>query len=348
MLVSDPTRGANLSRGGAAALGIALLTILAVLLLRANGSAGEPIDGSVQASLIEAVRHGGDFYPVASDFARAGASIGGMTRLPLPSLSLVLARVPLAVGVLMLWGLAAGTLYAWAAALSDALAARNARTVALLLLFLGMSASLDPARVEARELWAGLLVALSLARWRPERALESVALGLAAALVADLAGVYLLAMALVAAGGGRREAFGWAAAAAIYGLVLLLHAHASPALPAIPGAHWGPVHAAPAWLAALAASSALGVLPLALAVPLLALSAIGWLLWASPRGTRGAAVLAAFTALAWVAPPDRTAGIALITAPLWPLGLLFVPDGLRGIAGTVLDKRRITVTRVVR
>ncbi|MCE3544266.1 hypothetical protein LXJ56_29245, partial [Escherichia coli] len=88
--------------------------------------------------------------------------------------------------------------------------------IALTLLAGGMMAFVQTDLAPFHEIWAGLLIALSLGVWKPGRWLPAVAFGLAAALIRETAGLYLLLMGGIALVERRpREAAGWAVAAAV-------------------------------------------------------------------------------------------------------------------------------------
>ena len=98
----------------------------------------------------------------------------------------------------------------------------------------------------------------------------------------------------------------------------------------------------------MALSTALRLLPMALAALLVTLSLFGWIGWRDQAAGRVAGTLAAFgLAIALFARPD-TFYWALMVAPLSLIGLAFAPDGLRDLFRQALDRRRITVTKVVR
>jgi hypothetical protein len=99
---------------------------------------------------------------------------------------------------------------------------------------------------------------------------------------------------------------------------------------------------------AIAASTALMVLPLLLATPLVGLAVIGWAGWRDPAGARGVAIMVAYAALIGLAARPDTFYWAMMVAPLVLLGLVFVPDAIGDLFHRALDRRRITVTRLSR
>ncbi len=87
-----------------------------------------------------------------------------------------------------------------------------------------------------------------------------------------------------------------------------------------------------------------GVLPVVIAIPLGLLAR-----WAGRiggnRGARAGITLAAYALFGLI-----TGGLAfaLVVAPLLFLGVVFAPDAVRELIAAARDRRRITVTRVVR
>src|SRR5579863_6075192 len=138
------------------------------------------------------------------------------------------------------------------------------------------------------EVWAGELIGLSLALRSRERWVPSLGVGLAAALVRELALVYLVAMLSMALVSRRwREAMGWAVAIAVVAGVLALHAHAVASL-----IRSGPVNG---WidfggsdfvLATFRANPAALMIPPAAMIVVAPASIIGLWVWRHPAATR--------------------------------------------------------------
>ena len=349
--VSQPT--ARLILAALALLLLLSLTALAVPDPTGPAPTGGMTDLQLYSGIIETMRNGGSYYATAAEALRLGHyPLRPFVTFRLPTLAVVEAWLPAPVTVAMLYLLAAGVVVAWYIRLHAALRRPLAVWSAILLLAGGCIACWQAALAPFHEVWAGLLIALSLARHRPARWIESVGWGLAAVLIRETAALYLLVMAALAwRDGARRETFGWVVALAVFAVVLVAHAHAvgqvvTAADPASPG--WagllGPGFAVRSWQAA----TALSLLPLLLAAPLVALALAGWTAWAEPVATRVAATLFAYAALLATAGRSDTFYWGLLGAPLLLLGLAFLPDGLRDLGAAVLDRRRIVVRRVTR
>ncbi|WP_375380964.1 hypothetical protein [uncultured Sphingomonas sp.] len=345
--LASPGRFAGLGRRSAQAWLAIVAVLMLVALIAARAPTADPIDAAVDSALADGVRHGGDFYAVATDTAQGSGLPASVRTIPLPTLSVIegQAPAPLASAAMML--LAVLVVLAWYAGFGDRLTGRRARAGALLLMLLGMAITLRPALVAVPEGWAGLLVALSLARAAPGRTVEPAALGLAATMLTPAALPYALVMLLAAwRTRSRQAAAGWAVVILAGVVAVALNARALGIV--VPA---GADHAAPdglgvyASLASFGWATGLRALPSGLALPLVVLAIAGW---ATRREPVALSVLALIVLEAALIAALEAPNAALIVAPLLPLGLLAVPDALRALSTAALDRRRITVTRVER
>jgi len=359
----QPSRFAALSRGRARLawlalllLALASLTALAVPSLTGDGdAAGHTADRMTDIGLYERVvasMKGGDpYYVAASDAMRAGGyPLHPFVTMRLPALAALEAALPGWASVALLLALATLTAFAWASRIGITLTGLFPRAVMMMLLAASMLAFFQPGLVLFHEVWAGLLVALSLALRRPGRALEAIALGLAAMLIRETAALYALVMLVFAWREDRRgEALGWGVALLLFGGVLALHAHAvagvtGPLDPQSPG--WAAFNGPGFFIRALLTSTALQTLPVAAGAILVALALVGWASWDDALGLRMFALLIAYgTLIALFARLDNFYW-ALMIAPVSLVGLVFVPDALADLWHRALDRRRITVTTV--
>ncbi len=296
---------------------------------RAAPGLGGSGDGELYRRTIQDVAHGESYYAAAAkELRRGGFPLRPFMTLRPPLLAVALAKLPgvaARAGALAL--LATACFAAWAWRLRDLAAAQPWRYgAALLLLLSGIGPAFAPSAYLFHESWAALLIALSLALYRPQLWGVSLALGLAAALVRELAAAYLLAMAVLALLEGRRpQAAAWVAALCMFAAALAVHAAAVAGVTSLadlrsPGwlglggwpfvlrvARWNVVLlAAPTGLAALAVPPAL----------------LGLACRPGDLGRRVAAVVLGYAgAFCIVGRPDN-AYWGLMIAPLWPLGLL--------------------------
>jgi hypothetical protein len=250
-----------------------------------------------------------------------------------PALSFVLAALRTeTLRRLAVAALALCTLAAWWARLARDGVQPLARAFDVIALATGALFAVAPQAPYMHEAWAGLLISLSLALRRQDRFGLAVAVGLAAALIRELAAPYLVVMATTALlGRHRREAAAWVLALALFAAALALHAHMVDAL-VLPYDHAGAgwlklsgwpfvLHAAQ-WNAVLAAAPAWVT---ALAVPAALAGAANW---TTSLGRRLAAVLVAYVlAFAVIGRPENFYW-GLMFAPLLPLGFARACRGL--------------------
>ncbi|MCU6453204.1 hypothetical protein LPN01_03845 [Sphingomonas sp. A2-49] len=363
--LARPSRFAGAApRDAWAALAALALLLVATLLVfatpvppaatRAPADRGDDqADVMLYETIVANVRHGGNYYAVAADAMRSGNyPLKPFVTFRLPTLAMVQATLPHALVVALLYLLAAAVAVAWYARLAPAFARPPPRIVAMALLAGGLMAFVQRDLIAFHEIWAGLFVALSLAVYRPDAWLPAVAFGLAAALIRETAGLYLALMATLAVAGGlRREALGWVVAGTVLALALACHAHGvaevvRPLDPVSPG--WSGRLGFGFFVRTMTLSTALVLAPLWLAAPLVGLALFGWAAWADPLGLRVLVLLAAYAAVLSVFGRLDTFYWGLLVAPVLLVGLAFVPDGLRDLFAAALDKRRITVKRIVR
>jgi hypothetical protein len=349
LLLAMPTRAATLARPAARWwLALILLVTLALLAM-----AAPPIEGGAallrDAGLVERLRHGGGFYPIAADTLRSGGeSLRPALAFPLPALPVILAAIPPIVAVAMAILLAAVVAMAWQARLVAVCGGMAGQIMLLVLLLAGLVPAGQPGLTTVPEMWAGLLIALSLVRRRPGRWAEAAGFALAAALTAGVAALYLVVMAACAwAEGYGREAAGWLAALVLLVMVLGFHLHGVAGV-LHPLDMAGELAGSAGWtagFATVAAATAALVLPASIGAALVLLGMIGWAAWRDPLAIRAGATIAVVLAMLATGMPAMG---GLLVAPVALVGLVFIADLLRDLVAGALDNRRITVRRSVR
>ncbi len=365
--LTAPSRFAALPHGQARivlavliALLLLSLTVLGVPILTPDeavgaGGAGasRQTDIAVYGSIVDAVAHGEDYYRAAADALRTGSyPLRPFLTFRLPGLAMVQGALPAAVTLALLYALAAAVAFIWYRRLGEALASIPARILALFLLAAGMLAFVQPALIAFHEIWAGLLVALSLALRRPGRWVEAAAIACIAMLIRETAALYVVLMAAIAfAEGNRREAAGWAAALGVFVVTLAAHAVAvhgvtGPLDAASPG--WAGMHGFGLFVRAMTLATGLQLVPMIAAAVLVVLALFGWASWRDPLGLRAAALFASYAVIISLFARLDTFYWGLLIAPAFLIGLAFVPDGLRDLWARALDRRRVRVQRVER
>ncbi|GAA0730651.1 DUF2079 domain-containing protein [Sphingomonas japonica] len=356
--LARPTRFARLSprTALAAVFVVAMLLAIAVatadidMTASASVGAGDMTDLILYQTIIEGVRVGDNYYPVAVDALRAGSfPLRPFLTFRLPTLAVMLATLSPVIVPLLQWALAAAVAGAWLWRLRPALPRPPARIVAAILIAGGMVVFVDSDLAAFHELWAAMLVALSLALRRQDRWIEAVAFALMAMLVRETAALFVVIMgALAWLEGARREAAGWGAALAVFAIVIGFHAAAvgavtSPLDAASPG--WSGLHGFGLFVRSVTLATALQALPLALAAMLVALALLGWAAWDDPIALRALATFSGYAALIGVFGRIDTFYWGLMVAPILLVGLVFVPDAARDLARRALDRRRVRVVR---
>lgn len=361
--LAEPSRFAEVSRTrariAAALLGLLLLTCLTSLTAPSPPAAGTGTESAADdqrdiilyETIVDAIRHGGSYYPTAAEALRVGNyPLRPFITMRMPGLAMAQAHLPHAMVLALLYALVLAVALAWYARFRDALTDWPARAVAMALLAGGLMAFVQADLWAFHELWAGLLIALSLALRREGRWIEAVATGLLAALIRETTALYLVIMAVAAwRDHQRREAFGWTAALAILAIALIAHAFAvarvvGPLDPASPG--WSGMLGIGFFINAISVSTALSLAPVWLAAIFAGLALFGWTAWRDPLAMRVLLVIAAYAALLALFARADTFYWVLLIAPIFLVGLVFVPDGLRDLAARALDRRRVRVQRV--
>jgi hypothetical protein len=349
LLLAVPTRAAGLPRLPAPLWLAAILVATLALLVTAAPAIQADTVLVRDAGLVERLRHGDDFYSVAADTLRSGGeSLRPAIAFPLPAIPVIVATLPPIVAVAMMILLAAVVAMAWQARLAALCSGAAGQVALLVLLIAGLMPAGRPELTTVPETWAGLLIALSLARRRPGRWMEAAGFGLAAALMTGAAAFYPIVMAACAwREGYGREATGWVVTMLLLVVVLAFHLHGVTGVLHPLDIAGDPIGAAgwSAGFATVAAATAAMLLPASIGAVLVLLAAIGWAAWRDPLAIRVGATIG--TVLLILATGVPAMG-GLLVAPVALVGLVFLPDLLRDLIAAALDNRRITVRRSVR
>ncbi len=334
---------------------VLLVGVMAALVLAAAARPGVAADppavvaaGDSDIDLYRAVAarvgRGEDYYAVAAaehrarDYPMAPAAV-----VREPTQALLLAAVPQPVAWALLLALAGGALFALWRALDVAGVSARGRLWGLVPLAGGVATAGVPTAIYMHEMWAALLIALSLAVRRPDRWLLPLALGLAACLFRELAAPYLLAMAACALLERRwREAAGWAVGLAVFAGLFAAHLAlvaaqqragdvASPGWLGLGG--WSFVVATARWDAYLASP------PAWLVAAAICLSLLGLVGRRDPLAARAGLILAGYLAAFAVVGRHDNVYWGLLYAPILPLGIVFAPAALRDLARVLVAGR---------
>lgn len=364
--LATPSRFARWSSGHArAVLGIAL-ALMALCLLSpeyrtpAAEAAPSPVieiadsDLGLYDAIAERIRHGGHYYQVATQEmrARVGYPLRPFVTVRPPLLAEIQATLPRWAAHGLLYLLTVAVALAWIGRITDAFPDGAARIIAALLLGGGLFTAIQPFLFPSHELWAALLIALSLGVRRPGRWVEAAALALAAMLIRELAALYAVIMLAFAwVEGERRESIGWGVVLAIFAAAVAAHAWAVSQVTGpldLASDGWTGLNGVWFFVQTVRHATVLEAFPYLVAIPLVPLALIGWASWRDPAGARAFATFAGYGLLIALAARLNNFYWGLMIAPVFLLGLAFAPDGVRDLWRAATNHRRITVTRVQR
>lgn len=350
-----PTRYADWPRAAAATLlSLLVLAMAGGALLRPTGINAEngPVkidrDGGTDRRLYERIvgemRAGGGYYAVTAPALREGNyPLKPFVAFRLPTLATMLAVFPPFLSYGLMLALIVSVLVAWTVRLRPAFVRPTPVAIGALLLAGGVAVAAQPAMIVFHEIWAALLIALSLALRRDGRWWAAVAAGLAAVLIRETALPYLLAMAALALlFGFRREALAWIGAVAIFIMALGLHAAAVAAVtlpgdPTSPG--WNALGGWRFFLSAMRLTTPLTLFPLWASALLIPLALLGWGAWKSVTALRVLAVLCGYATMLMIFGRPDNFYWGLMIAPLLLVGLVFAPAALRDLAAAASRPR---------
>lgn len=287
------------------------------------------------------VRAGRPYYAAAIEAQRKHHyPVRPFFTVRLPTLSWLVAGLsPMGAQALLLL-LAVVTVKAWSDRMAwNAHASRGQMAIRIGLIVCGIAPALIASGMWFTEVWAGLLIALSLALRTPDRWWPSVAVALVAVLLRELSLPYLLAMGLLALfDGRRREAIGWGGAVAVFAVVFAAHAHGVLALTqagdlASPG--WNGRGGWALFVSSCMEMTLLTLLPALVVAALLPLSLFGMAAWKTPLALRTLVTLCGYTLLiALFARPDNHYWVWMIN-PILLLGLLIVPNAMADLVRSI-------------
>lgn len=211
------------------------------------------------------------------------------------------------------------------------------------LLFLGAAVPFTAeVYVYFHEVWAGLLIALSLALYAPKKWGGSLALGFLATCVRETGALYLVVMAGAALFEKKKfEAAAWTAAIVLFIGVMLLHAHMlAPYLRSddMTSAGWLRFGGMPFFLSTARWNAVLLLAPSWVVVVVVPLMLLGAASWPGRTGRRLAAVCLGYSLIFLVLGRPNNSYWGLIVAPLMGISLLMTPGVLFRLTAGVRNK----------
>ena len=283
--------------------------------------------------IIAGLRDGESYYSVAArELRQGGYPLRPFVAFRPPLLAELLAHMSPLAGLLLLRALVVATMLAWAPRLRAATSSPAAWTIACLLLASGVALFGQTRYMVLHEIWAGLLVALSLALRTPRRWLAAAMIGLLALLMRELALPYVVVMAAMALYERKRlEAAGWTGAIVLFAIATGFHAVAAgSAATALDRASPGWAYHG-GWSFFLTATWLTGVLksaPYVAVAALTPLALLGWAGWRQPIAARAFSTFIAYAGMLMLFGRPDNFYWALMFTPLLLVGLTFAPRSL--------------------
>jgi hypothetical protein len=306
----------------------------------AEGARGADVD--FYGRVVERLAAGENYYAfIVAEQRQAGYPVRPGLTVRLPTLAIMQAALsPLGTRLAAL-GLLLAVLAAWWRRLSGQPVPQ--RLAACAAVFAGSALTLNPEYLPVHELWAGLLIALALALYRPpgegpRRPADWLPALLCAALALAIREhalpFALLLTALAWWRGSRAETLAWTALVALFLLALMAHLQtiAPQVLPGdLPSPSWLTFRGLAGVISPVVLSTGLHPLPHWLAGPLVVLAFAGWIGWNAPTGRLGAVLFLGYAMLFAVAGRASNFYWGLLLAPGLFLGLAFAPAAVKSL-----------------
>ena len=242
--------------------------------------------------------------------------------------------VPGEIGAALLLMIA--VVWAWWRRLGEEPGGAPFQRIGTALMFMGASLGLNRYYFVLHELWAGMLIALSLALHRPgQRWLGAVLVAALALAIREHVLPYVLLMGTLAL--WRRdwkESAAWGAVVALFfaGLALHLHLVSQQVLPGDPtGPSWLMLRGLSGWLSNVVLSSNLRFLPHFVSGPLVMLMVLGWAGWRSSLGTTATLLYLGYGLAFMVIGRSDNFYWGAVIAPAMFVGLAFMPRAVKSL-----------------
>jgi hypothetical protein len=279
---------------------------------------------------------GEPYYPVAAQELRQGNyPLRPFVTFRLPTLAVISGWFGPTGMQVSLMALALLTIGLWWRRLKPALAQPRMALIGGLLVAMGTTLAFRPAYSVMHEVWAGLLIAASLAVHRADKWWPAFAFAVVALALRELALPFVLLMGALALVARRwKEAAAWAALVLAFAIVIWLHADqvaavTSAADPASPG--WTTMGGWSSLMRTMTLTSGFRALPPALATVAIILSFLGWAGWRSRTGLAGLLMFAGYGLMLMVLGRYENFYWGLLIAPAFALGILFAPIALKDL-----------------
>ena len=297
-------------------------------------------DLTLYATIVARVAAGGNYYEAAADELRSNNyPLKPFVAFRLPTLAVTAAWLGRPLMMALQFGLFAAMVWAWWVRLDKQFADNRRRVSGAMLAAAGVAVAFSGRYVELHEVWAGTLVALSLALHRPERWGWSVVTAALALAIRELVLPYVLLMTVMALyRRSWRELAAWGGITLLFVLCMAWHAGevAKVVLPSDPGSPgWTALGGWAGFLRTYHLAGPLRWLPAAVAAPLIILAMFGWASWKSRTGLAATLFYAGYGLAFMLFGRANNFYWGLMVAPAFLVGLAFVPRAFSDLASAV-------------
>ncbi len=315
--------------------------------LTSSPAPGTLTDADLYRLIVERMKAGQGYYEAdGGQLREMGFATRPFFNWRLPTLAEFLWLLPsVEAGRWVLAGLACVAFLMWIGVLEKE-GPRWMRIAGGILLFCPLGITAITPSHNFHEAWAGVCIALSLAMWGQGCRRTSVAFGVLAVFLRELALPYLVVMLAMAAWERRRgEALAWLGGIVAFGIFLAIHAwvvghHMNGADKAHEG--WLQCGGWPFVVRTARCNPALLLAPPWTVGITLPLALLGLLAWTSPVGVRAGLTVGMYVAAFLLVGRSVNTYWGLLYAPLLPLGWLYAPAALKGLLGAALPSRLAT------
>lgn len=285
----------------------------------------------------------GYYHAAADELRQGGYPLKPFVAFRLPTLTLAAAWIGRPGLLALQYGLFATMVVAWWFRLDEQFADNGRRLSGAMLAAAGIAVAFSGKYVLLHEIWAGTLIALSLALHRPNRWGWSVAIAAMALAIRELALPYVLLMAAFALYRRNwRELGAWAAVALLFAAGMAWHASevakvVMPYDPASPG--WTSLGGLTGMLRTFHLAGPLRWLPMEVGAVAIMLALFGWASWKSPTGLAATLMYLGYGLAFMLFGRANNFYWGLVITPAFLVGLAFLPQAFADFATAMRTRR---------
>jgi hypothetical protein len=306
----------------------------------AQKSDEDDADLALYRAIIGRMQTGENYYIAAAVEQRTrGYPLQPFVTVRLPTLAFILASLGKTWGYLLELAIGLAVLFAWHQKLVEQKVVAWRRLALVVLLAAGLRSILFQEVMYLHEIWAGVLIALSLALYRPNNWLPSLLVAGCALAIRELALPYVLLMTAFALVQRRWvESAAWSALILAFFTFVYLHFQAvsGVVLPTDPRSEsWLLLGGPGAALSFMWQALPLVALPAFIGFPMIVLGLFGWLCWRSGVGLFGLLLLLGYMLAFAITGRPNNFYWGYLVSPLLMMGLIFVVPGLRDLQAAI-------------